>query len=235
MYTEGKHHQGTEQREPRRGTLNDRAFRERISTPEAFKTEHARRPRLLALERAEHNAGGQNVLEHTRQVLLHLRTDGIPGAKALGTTIEFPDLLRMVALYHDLDKVSDGGKPLGKKSAMKETVQEIRDVDPSFFETEADEKVFRLLLQTCDYFGYNLGILEKRGDVFRREIRDLLEKRLLEPIEALAEEGINLDPEDVLRLQYELSRADTSGIERFKKNVGLIDRFYEELVKALSY
>ena len=235
MYTEGKHHSGTEQREPRSGPLNDRAFRERISTPEAFKSEHARRPRLLALERAEHNSGGQNVLEHTRQVLLHLKTDGIPGAKALGTTTEVPELLRMVALYHDLDKVSDVGRALGKKDAMREAVQEIRDVDPSFFKTEADEKVFCLLLQTCDYFGYNLGILEKLGDVFRSEIMDLLEKRLLEPIEALAEEGIDLDPEDVLWLQYELSRADTSGIERLKKNVGLIDRFYEELVKTLSY
>ncbi|NQV89904.1 hypothetical protein HQ487_00680 [Candidatus Uhrbacteria bacterium] len=215
--------------------LNDAEFRDRISTIESFKSEHKNRPGILSLEQVNHAVDKQTILEHTRRVLLHLRTENFRDIKLEGTTVNLPELMRMVSLYHDFDKAPspEDKSPQGKRRGFDNAVREVRTVNPDFLKTEADEKVFRMLLQTSDFFGYNLAVLNQIGDTKRQALRTILETKLEQPLEQLEKEGIDLDWEDVLRIQYELSRADTMGIDTFKENVSLIDQLYEELVKAL--
>lgn len=215
----------------------DSEFRMSISNREQFVAANLKRKKVLNLENIRHEIDGKTILEHTRLVLTNLRTDKLSKMSLDGTTFNVPELMRMVALYHDLDKSGEehGDRRSSKTSAAEEAIREIEETDPEFFKIDADKKVFATLLQTCDYFGYNINLLSRTGAKFRDGIKTLLEKKLMEPLEALDVNAIDIDWEDFLLIQYEISRADTMGIEPFRRNVGQIDLLFQELNKAFAY
>ncbi|TAL50219.1 hypothetical protein EPN81_03360 [Patescibacteria group bacterium] len=223
--------------EQKHQTLSDETFRRSIASLEDFRKYCHNRPVIRGLEQTRHQAAGQSVFEHTQSVLLYLRTDELRNIKLGDMTISTPDLMRKVALYHDVEKILEGGrtKIIGKRRAADDAIREIKSVDSGFFQTAEDEKVFRVLLETCDYFGYHIALLDRQGTSNRDALKQLLEKKLIEPLEALEQEGIEIDYEDFLRIQYEISRADTMGIEPFRRNVGSVDRLFEALNDAFAY
>jgi len=226
-----------ERRESNEPVPLDQKFRETILDPESFRARLKSHEQILKLSEVRHQMDGRTILEHTRSVLINLRTDTLRDIKLDETTFQTPELMRVVALYHDIDKGlrEKPDVPIQKSEATEVAVRELKRVKPDFLQTDADEKVFRTLIENCDYFGYNLSLLSRQGTAFRDGMRSLLKKHLEGPLDALAEEGIDLDYEDFLRIQYEISRADTLGIEPFKQNVGQIDRLFEELNKAFAY
>ena len=220
---------------------NDADFRKTIASFETFKRELPAYSALLALETIQHRADPCNILEHTHDVLMRLRSDDFDTIRLAGIRVALPELVRMVALYHDLDKYVRQTEPTfnaqqAKEQSISIAIQELNRRSPPFFFCDNDKNIFALLMKHGDYFGYNLDVLAKTGTAFRQAVKTLLETHVEKPIEEFAKEtGVFLEAEDLLKIQFELSRADTLGIESFKNNVGQIDRLYAEMQKGFAY
>ncbi len=210
---------------------SDSEARSHNATLEQFEANNRNREELLKLKEFAHASDGVSLLEHTRKVFTELRTDGV-GVELEGTRFNIIELMRLVALYHDLDKVvseeTEKRMTHAKSEAADRALKEIEVDDPTFFFNKFEKDVFRFLIGSCDYFGYNRQVLDLTGTDQQAAVDEILRIKLFDPLDKLDEEhGVYLEPEAVLRIQYEISRADTLGISTFAGNVSVIDRLFE--------
>ena len=139
--------------------------------------------------------------------------------------MSLPEIMREVALYHDYAKIVEDAEPEKKgdhrhlkERAVDIALQEIEEAHPNLKWTERDKVLFRVLHSTCDYFGYNLSSLELSGGKREDAIDEMFDVKIEVYIDTLADEGIKMDPEILLELQYALNRADSTAIPMFRKN-----------------
>lgn len=177
---------------------------------------------------------GKDILHHTYTLLQELKTDHLRKIKVEGITTPIPELTRYVALYHDLDKAME--EVLNKRRVAEEAIAEIDAHDPTFFETDADKALFTELFENCDYLGYNLAVLQKSGAEQIKTLDAIIEKKVEDPLDRLTEThpNINIEAEDLLRIQTAISRADTLAIEPFKQNIAAVDLVAQNLLERLT-
>ncbi len=213
---------------------SDDGFGQLISDAVVFKKYCGKRPRVLALEKVRHQQDGKDILEHTRQLLAHLRVDDLADVRIEGLHLPVPELLRLVGLYHDLDKqvVTETQTFNGvKQAAVRAALQEIEDIEPGRLSSPFEKALFSVLMETCDYFGYNLPLLKMTAIGRDRGLEALAEKKIYEPLRELKRQfGVDVEPEVLLRMQFAISRADTLAIDGFRQNVKQVDQLKEELV-----
>lgn len=206
------------------------------TSKEAFSPD--RRPLVQQLASIEHVKDHRSILEHTRKVLAALQ---IPSNVTMpeGITVSPADLLQEVATYHDLDKLFPADRPQAnsqerKQWATQAAIREIEQTRPSFFHTTADRTLFATLMRTCDYLGYNLPVLKKPESEREFLLQEIADRKINREVEYLEQEGIEMDPEMLLVLQYAVSRADTVAIDAFRANAHAVDQLYKALQTKLT-
>ena len=225
---------------------DDAKFAKLVADPEKFRDLFGRRTLVDRLEAIKHAADGKTIYEHTRQLLMNLRTDAFKDLDLGG--INLPDLVRAVGLYHDADKLFDGQPkdprdPDGPKynfveakaKAVPLALQEVAEHMPKLFADERARELFKVLMSTGTYFGYNLERLSRLPEPrFNDEGEKMIDNMVHAPIGRLKEKGIKIDPDALFAVQFALSRADTSAIDVFKGNTGKLDRLYARLLELVS-
>ncbi len=211
---------------------SDKEFRDATETKEKFLELVTGRPEILRLAQISHRGGGQDVLTHTWQVLKNLDTGFVGDKNIEGTAVGIRELIRTVALYHDLDRVIEAeGESVANAMmiASGRAISEIDKLNPSLLETEEDKVLFAGLMKTCDYFGYNMDSVNA-AESRRASLEEIVDTKVMRPLDDLLDKhGIDVDPQLWIEMQYAISRADTASIEIFKGNLGALDKFFQEL------
>jgi hypothetical protein len=214
-------------------TLSDREFRDMVASKDGFSELIAGHPDIMALAQVEHSVDPVDLLTHTRHVLERLDTAPLADADMGELKVSPIELVRLAALFHDTDKLPD---IMNDKAVQAErAVEAIGRTDAHLFESEAEADFFKLLLATCDYYGYNIGALDDgKGADKNARIEDIVERKIRKPLDAFYKKHrIYPDEETVARMQYAVSAADTASIPAFRKNLPLLEKLRDEILKRL--
>jgi len=235
-----------EARETPRARVLDAVFAARIETPGRFREEFGQRPLVAKLENARHEVDGLTIYEHTRQLLQGLRTDQLQDARFGDADIHPPDLLRVVGLYHDAEKSlmvppqgaeADWRKPSlkeAKAASLEMAFAESAAYQPELLADPRTRVLFDELMMNGFYFGYHLDLLKREERRFDDEGEALLEKVLYQPISRLRAQGLEVEPETLFAAQFALSRADSSAIGPYKKNLEALERLRTRLLDLIN-